>query len=196
MESLFIMIVEDEAIIAKNLKRSLLNNGFKVTVIVNNAEKAIRDAKNIRPDLVLMDIHLKGEKDGIYASEKIWEKYKIPVVFLTAHSDRDTFKRAKLSQPFGYITKPFDERQLCMAIELAIFKDRAIKRELKLQKEIKNLQGMIPVCAKCKKIREDDGFWEQIESYITKHSEAVFTHCICPECKDDLYGEFLDNVKK
>jgi CheY-like chemotaxis protein len=195
MENLSIMIVEDEAIIAKNIKRSLTKNGFTVTSVVNSADQAIANAEKDKPDLVLMDIHLKGEKDGVYASEQIWKNFKIPIVFLTAHSDKETFNQAKTTLPFGYVTKPFNESQLCMAVEIAALKDKSFKREQELKQEINLLKGFLPICASCKRIRDDKGYWEQIELYISKRSEAEFSHGICPECRDELYGEFLSRRK-
>lgn len=195
MENLSIMIVEDEAIIAKNIKRSLIKNGFTVTSVVNSAEKAIVNAEKDKPDLVLMDIHLMGEKDGIYASEQIWKNFEIPIFFLTAHSDKETFNQAKSTHPFGYLTKPFNESQLCMAVEIAALKDKSFKKEQELKQEIKTLKGLLPICASCKRIRDDMGYWEQIEMYISKYSDAEFTHGICPECYDELYGEFLTRRK-
>ncbi len=132
MSNLSILVVEDEALIAKSIKRSLEKNGYNVKATVNNAYDAIKLAETENPDLVLMDIHLKGDKNGIYAAERIWNEFKIPVVFLTAHSDQETFRTAKTTQPFGYITKPFDEKQLEMAIEIAVLKNTAFKKEHEL----------------------------------------------------------------
>ena len=153
-----IMIVEDELFIAKNIQRILENNNYIVTAVVKTGEEAVRNAEKYKPDLVLMDIILDGEMSGIEASEIINQKFNIPVLFLTAHSDSETFNKAKLTLPFGYLTKPFDERQLIMAIEVAIYRDKSEKEKEKLRNEIKTLHGLLPICANCKKIRNEKVF--------------------------------------
>ena len=184
-----ILIVEDEILVADNIKKTIEKNGYDVASLAVSGEKALQIAEEEKPDLVLMDIVIKGEMDGIITAERISKQFGIPVIFLTAYSDEDTFKRAKITEPFGYITKPFERRQLCMAIEMALYKSKMEKERQKLQDEIKVLQGFLPICAQCKKIRDDKGEWEEVADYIRDHSEAEFTHSICPECVKELYPE-------
>jgi len=113
-------------------------------------------------------------------------------VFLTAHSDIDTFEKAKKTEPFGYVLKPFEDRQLYLTIETTLYKDRMEKERKKLLEEIKVLRGLLPICSHCKKIRNDTGYWEQIEDYIRSHSEAVFSHGICPDCLKKYYSDLFD----
>lgn len=115
-----ILVVEDENIIALNLKENLESLGYIVVAIVVSGEKAIEKATQLRPDLVLMDIRLKGSIDGIEAARQIWEHLSIPVIYVTGHSDRSTLERAKITAPFGYILKPIKERELSIAIETAL----------------------------------------------------------------------------
>lgn len=115
-----ILIVEDERIIAINLKESLESLGYIVVAIAASGKKAIEKATNLCPDLVLMDIRLKGSMDGIEAAEQIWDSLQIPVIYVTGHSDRSTLERAKITAPFGYIIKPVKERELSVAIEIAL----------------------------------------------------------------------------
>ncbi|HEY9835262.1 MAG TPA: response regulator [Stenomitos sp.] len=115
-----ILIVEDEKIIALNLKEHLQSLGYKVVAIVASGEQAIEKAAKLHPDLVLMDICLKGKIDGITAAHKIWNNFSIPVIYVTGHSDQNTLERAKGSAPFGYILKPVQERELYVAIETAL----------------------------------------------------------------------------
>jgi len=98
--------------------------GYEVTNVVSSGEMAIEEASAANPDLVLMDIVLKGELDGIAAAEKLWEEYSIPVIYLTAYADDTTFQRAKLTKPFGYLLKPFEERELQTTIEMALYKSK------------------------------------------------------------------------
>ncbi|MCE5249053.1 response regulator [bacterium] len=195
-----ILLVEDEILVAENMKRSFIRNGYEVPSIAVTGEEAIRFAGQDKPDLVLMDIVLTGQMDGIEAADKIRELYKIPVVFLTAYSDEETLKRAKITEPFGYLTKPCEERQMFITLEMALYKDAMEKeKELlieKLQKaleEVKTLKGFIPICAHCKKIRDDDGYWEQVEDYIRQHSEAEFSHSICPDCMKKYYPDLMED---
>lgn len=122
-----ILIVEDERIIADDIRASLIALDYEVPDIASSGEEAIKKAVEIRPDLVLMDIILKGNIDGIKAATHIRSNYNIPVVYLTSHSDEATFRRAKESGPFGYILKPFDERDLRTTIEMAIYNSQTEK---------------------------------------------------------------------
>ncbi|HEY9597843.1 MAG TPA: response regulator, partial [Cyanophyceae cyanobacterium] len=115
-----ILIVEDERIIAINLKESLESLGYEVVAIASSGKKAIEKARLLCPDLVLMDIRLKGAMDGIEAAEQIWNNLQIPVIYVTGHSDRTTLERAKITAPFGYVIKPIKERELSVAIEIAL----------------------------------------------------------------------------
>jgi CheY-like chemotaxis protein len=116
-----ILVVEDDIIIATLLQNRLTKLGYSVADISATGEDAIQKAAELRPNLVLMDIRLKGEIDGIGAAEAIHETESIPVVYLTSHSDEDTLERAKKTQPAGYIIKPFTDDQLRTTIEIALY---------------------------------------------------------------------------
>jgi CheY-like chemotaxis protein/predicted regulator of Ras-like GTPase activity (Roadblock/LC7/MglB family) len=122
MEDPAILVVEDEGIIARSIQAMLTGMGFHVSATVSSGEEAIQKAEELQPDLVLMDIVLGGEIDGIEAAERIHSRFDIPVVYLTAFTDRETIERAKLTNPFGYVVKPFGESELHAAIELALYK--------------------------------------------------------------------------
>ena len=122
MSQIKILIVEDESIVAMDIKHRAEVLGYHVTAIIPSGEEALENVAQNKPDLVLMDIVLKGEMDGIEAAQKIRDSYDIPVVYLTAYSDERTLKRAKITQPFGYIIKPFDDRELHSAVEVALYK--------------------------------------------------------------------------
>jgi len=123
-----IMIVEDDGVVTKDIQKRLKNLGFAVSSIVPSGAGAIRKAKEDTPDLVLMDIVLKGEMDGIDAANQIYTQFNIPVVYLTAYADEKHLERAKVTEPFGYIIKPFEERELNIAIEIALYKHTMEKR--------------------------------------------------------------------
>ena len=117
-----ILIVEDEGIVARDIQDSLEKLGYTVPAIAMSGKAAIESAAEVRPDMVLMDIVIKGSMDGIEAAQEIRDRYDIPVVFVTAYADRETLQRAKITEPCGYILKPFDETDLLTAIEIALYK--------------------------------------------------------------------------
>jgi PAS domain S-box-containing protein len=125
-----ILVVEDDPIIALELEDRLPEIGYGVCAVTPSGEDAVDRASYLRPDLVLMDVRLKGAMDGIGAAAEIRAHLDIPVVYLTAYADQDTLQRAKLTEPFGYIIKPFEVRDLQAAIEMALYKHR-MERKLK-----------------------------------------------------------------
>jgi PAS domain S-box-containing protein len=125
-----IMVVEDEGIIAQDIKNCLENLGYNVPDVVYTGQEAIEKAASVRPDLILMDIVLKGDIDGIETAAEIRKRYNIPIVYLTAYEDDKTLKRAKVTEPMGYILKPFEERYLRSSIEMALYK-HAMENKLK-----------------------------------------------------------------
>jgi len=127
-----------------------------------------------------MDINLAGEMDGVEAGQRIHEDFNIPIVFLTAYGDNQTLERAKKASPYGYVLKPFNERELVIIVDIAVHKHKT-ERDVKLN-------GILYVCAKCSKIKNEDGGWDEMVKYIMKHSQAKFSHGICPDCAEYLYG--------
>lgn len=139
-----ILVVEDERIIACDIKHCLENSGYIVPAIIAHGEKAISQIEEFQPDLVLMDMMLKGEMNGIETAEIIINTFNIPVVFLTAHSDESTIKKAKATQPFGYVLKPFEETQLITTIEIALNKhqtETVMRDALEKEKEMRELKS-------------------------------------------------------
>jgi PAS domain S-box-containing protein len=120
-----ILIVEDEAIVAMDIEDRLAGIGYQLAGRAASGERALALAEDKRPSLILMDIRLKGDIDGITAAEEIRRRFHIPVIFLTAYSEDATLDRAKLTEPYGYILKPFDDRELKSAIEIALYKHHA-----------------------------------------------------------------------
>lgn len=126
-----ILVVEDERITAKDIKKSLEKAGYKVPATVTTGEEAIKFCEEKVPDLVLMDIKLEGEVDGIEAAETIISKFSVPIIYLTSFSDKGTVERAKtthpsafiLKEPFGFLHKPFEENELYTAIDIILYKN-------------------------------------------------------------------------
>jgi CheY-like chemotaxis protein len=122
-----ILIVENERIVADDIKQRLEDLGYEVIGISGNGNDALKKTGEIKPDLILMDIILTGEVDGIETAQQISELYSVPFIYLTAYYDDEILKRASLTQPAGYITKPFDSVGLHAAIQMAIYKQKKFK---------------------------------------------------------------------
>jgi two-component system, response regulator PdtaR len=123
-----IFIVEDEPIVAMMLEDTLAQLGYEVAGTATNGNDAIRKIGETHPDLILMDIRIEGEMDGIETAEKVTSLYQLPVVYLTAHSDEKTLERAMATQPHGYLLKPFRTRELYSTLEIALYKHRLKSR--------------------------------------------------------------------
>lgn len=326
MDQSKILIVEDEVIVGMDLRKKLEKLGFTVDpAVITYGEDVLVAAEKGKPDLILMDIKLKGEMDGARAASMVREKLGLPVVFLTAYSDETTLSRAKRAEPHAYLKKPVRIEDLRISLEIALHKAemekklkeselrfrtvadfthdwetwigadgeyvytspscrrvtgwppekfledsrffigivhpderetvrkqfaehdapgekdcrlefrimrsdgeirwiehisqpvyasdgayigrRASNRDVTERKElefslerkvaelrealenIKTLKGLIPICSNCKKIRDDKGYWNILEAYIQKHSQAQFSHGMCPACMDEFYGK-------
>ena len=122
-----IMVVEDESITARYIQNTLEASGYEVPSVASSGEEAIELAESLRPDLILMDIVLKGEMNGIEAAEYIHDRLRIPVIYLTANSNDSILQQAKGSQPYGFLIKPIRERELYTTIEMALYKNKAEK---------------------------------------------------------------------
>lgn len=123
-----ILVIEDESIVAKDIQNSLRSMGYRVLAVAATGADAVARAEELRPDLVLMDIMLRGDMDGIQAADIIRARFHIPVVYLTAYTDEETLKRAKISEAFGYLLKPFEEKELRIMIEMALYKHQMERR--------------------------------------------------------------------
>lgn len=115
-----VMVVEDERVVALNIKRRLISLGYEVPVFASNGRQALEEMNAVRPDIVLMDIHIEGSMDGIETASRIPAQLNIPVIYLTAYSGDDTLERARETKPYGYLLKPFSERELHATIQMAL----------------------------------------------------------------------------
>ncbi|KKN40267.1 hypothetical protein LCGC14_0735120 [marine sediment metagenome] len=131
-----ILVVEDERIAAEDIKMSLHRLGYAVSGAAISGKEAVKKAEDLQPDLVLMDIVLVGEMDGIEASALIRSRFDIPIVYLTAYADKKMLERAKVTEPFGYILKPFDDKELCSILEIALYKHKMERKLKKTQQEL------------------------------------------------------------
>ncbi len=185
-----IMIVEDEWIVAEDTQNRLQDLGYSVSSLASTGEEAIQKAEEDKPDLVVTDIVLEGEMDGIEVAKQINARFGIPFIYLTAYADDKILERIKITEPFGYIVKPFTDEDLKIAIELALYKHKAEGKRRKQIQDLSNelakiraLAGLLHICSSCKKIQDEYGDWKQIEDFIHEHSGAEFRHIVCPDCE-------------
>ncbi len=152
MEKHRIMIVEDEGVVALQIRTALEQRGYEVVDTCASGEEAMAHMIETQPDLVLMDMKLQGAIDGIEAAELIRRHHNLPVIFLTAHSENATIERAKQTTPYGYILKPFNTQELAIAVEIALHKHKIDREKDKLTRElraslekVKLLSGLLPI---------------------------------------------------
>ena len=215
MQKKKILIVEDEAIVAKDISVCLNKIGYEVLDTFSRAEKALDFIDENKPDLVLMDIMLAGNLSGIDASAKIKEEHDIPVVFLTAYADEKTISKAKVTEPYGYIIKPFKEIDLRTSIEMALYKFKKEKEKLegldqsRITKDSIVAKEFIYVKSNSKlvKVQNDNIlFIEALKDYVIIHTaEERFTiHSTMKDIEKKLPSEvfmrvhrsFILNLKK
>ena len=185
MKKANILIVEDETIVAKDLELNLQRLSYKIIAKVATGEKAIEIATTQHPDLILMDIVLRGTMDGIEATQKIQESSDIPVIYVTAYTEDSVIEKAKATHPYAYLIKPVDIIELKIAIDLALNRYLAEKKRRLDQKYLGGralLDECLSICATCKRIRDEQEHWEQLESYISDRYKIKFSHGLCPEC--------------
>ena len=209
-----ILIVDDAPANLRLLVGLLAEQRYQVRP-VNNGKQAISGAKAIIPDLVLLDIDMP-EMDGYEVCRQLKADVltcEIPIIFISALNNTGDKIRAFEMGGVDYITKPFQadevlarvkthltisrlQKQLAQAnahLQQQVDEERRLNGELQgALDQIKILSGLVPICSCCKNIRDDEGFWHQIESYLHEHSDMVFSHGICPSCVKKLYPEFYD----
>lgn len=199
-----ILIVEDASVSVYFIKNAL--GDHYVIRVTQSGEEALELTETFNPDLILLDVTLPGI-DGFEVCRKISkdEKYAdIPIIMVTASDDAEYVRTGIEAGAIDYVPKPFSEIELKARVESALKlrhyilmlkranKEKAaliVKLETALS-EIKTLSGLLPICSNCKKVRDDKGYWNEVETYLTKHVEVEFTHGICPGCRKQLYPEY------
>ena len=183
-----ILVAEDDATVAEELKCRLESLDYEVVGITHYAEEAVSLAEKLRPDLVLMDIQLRGDMDGIQAAEQI-RNLRVPLIYISGHCDGPVLERAQRTEPYGYILKPYRTADLRISVEMSLQRYRAEQERVRLLQRfrevlasVKTLTGQLAICCYCKKVRDEAGNWPDIETYLMQHSDASFTHGMCPEC--------------
>jgi two-component system, response regulator PdtaR len=197
-----VLIVDDQESIRELLQRQLEKLGHTILGKAANGLEAVELTKSFHPDVVLMDVEMP-KMDGLEATKIIMDKYPRPVVLLTSHEDSETVRLASQAGAGAYLLKPpsGEEIERTIIIAAARFADlmelRRLNTELKDALEnVKVLSGLLPICANCKKIRDDKGYWEAIEGYFMRHSDVQFSHGICPSCIEKYYPQFKPKNKE
>lgn len=209
-----ILIAEDDYLVGEMVRGMLLEMGYVIIGQASDGLEATELTQSLRPDIVLMDIKMP-DMDGLQATRLIHERSPTPVVVLTAYETSELLQEASAAGVGAYLVKPPNPRDMDRAITIAMarFKDmielRHLNAELQQRYEerdklvhelqdalakVKMLSGLLPICASCKKIRDDQGYWKQIEVYIRDHSEAEFTHGLCPDCARKHYPEYFPDL--
>lgn len=184
-----ILVVEDERIIACDIRNSLERSGYNVPAITAYGEHAIEKAEALEPDLILMDVMLKGEMSGIKAAEEIYSRLRIPIVYLTAYSDENTLAKARQTQPFGYVLKPFDEAQLITTIEIALSRHQneiIMQEALTKEKTLRQLKSQF-----VSKVSHE--FRNPLSAIITS-TELLTVHDA--QINETKKTEYLNHIKK
>jgi phosphoserine phosphatase RsbU/P len=199
-----ILIVDDEPINVMIANKILQKKGYE-TVTAKNGQEALDVISSQPIDLILLDI-MMPEMSGFEVCSKLQEDDKtkdIPVIFLTAVTDKDSIVKGFETGGKDYLTKPFNTPELLARVkthaELKLARDKQqhlIEELKKAISEIKTLSGLLPICSHCKKIRDDSGYWQGVEHYIAARSDTQFSHGICPDCMRQFYPKVAEKVLK
>ena len=197
-----VLVAEYQPAISSDLEGRLRRLGYEVAGRVDTGEAAIRSAKDCRPDVVLMDVEIEGSLPGTDVARYIQKTLKLPVIYLSTNSGETTICRARDTGPFGFIQAPFDEGELKVAIEIAVYRHRMeMEREGLIHQlqdalaQVKVLSGLLPICAQCKMVRDDGGYWSKVEAYIEQRTEARFSHGLCPDCYEKAIAHHFEELK-
>jgi len=199
-----ILIVDD---VPENIQviASVLSNESCEISAATSGEQALKVISNTSPDLILLDIVMPG-MDGFEVCsilKKMPETENIPIIFLTAMTETDNIVKGFELGAVDYVTKPFKTAEMLSRVRTHLKLKRALDAEKELAAnlkdalaQVKQLSGIIPICSNCKNIRDDDGYWQQVEMYIKEHTTAMFSHGICPDCVRKLYPDMADKILK
>ncbi len=176
-----ILVVEDEVAIRRFLRAALINQGYRLFEADTGAD-ALEAAATRQPDVVILDLGLP-DMDGLEVIRRVREWTAVPIIVLSARGQERDKVIALDAGADDYLTKPFDPEELRARIHVG-------QRTLGLIANIRRLTGLLPICSYCKRIRSDHDYWEQVESYITDHTDAMFSHGICPPCLEKVMEQF------
>lgn len=193
-----VLVVDDRHADRTLLTEILVREGYHVRP-VENGELALASVVAQPPQLILLDIQMP-EMDGFEVFRRLKareESRDIPIMFISAATEMENKLTGLRLGAVDFVTKPFQREELLAKVrthvELSLLRSQLAQQTADLRDalaKVRTLSGFIPICASCKKIRDDQGFWNQIERYISEHSDAQFSHGICPDCMQRLYPDF------
>lgn len=200
-----VLVVEDDFLVGQMIQGLLEELGYNLVGKALDSYQAIEMTQRLQPDVILMDIGM-ADVDGIQTTRQIQASHPTPVVVLTAYETPELVEQATLAGIGAYLVKPPRARDVERAIIVAMarFNDMLELRSLNEELEAHNrelqealaqariLRGLLPMCASCKQIRDDQGYWYKVEDYLESHSEAEFTHGLCPDCSRRLYPQLYE----
>ncbi len=185
-----ILIVDDDPFNISILTQ-ILHNDYTILEAGSGDEALEAVAGPLPPDLILLDI-MMPEMDGYQVCSRIKADKNtahIPIIFVTAVSETMDAAKAFDLGAVDYITKPFNPVSVKARVNTHLKLSTTMQALAKALKEVKRLNGLLPICAHCKKIRDDQGYWKQVEMYLEENSEVTFSHGMCPDCSEALYGD-------
>lgn len=195
-EPLTVVVAEDEFLVSKEVERTARQAGFRLVGVASDGAEALELVKRTSPSVALLDIQMP-RLGGLEVARRLREEHPTPVVILTAYESDELLREARDAGVGAYLTKPPDASSLLRAVEIAVARHadlmevRRLNAELqRALEEVKTLRGILPVCSFCKRIRSDVGAWEPMEQYVSRHSDAQFSHGVCPECESRYYPEY------
>jgi two-component system, response regulator PdtaR len=184
-----VLLAEDESLVGDVIEHELEKGGYEVAGRASNGSLAVTMAQDLKPDIVLMDIEMP-KMNGLEAMRNIFDICPVPVILLTAHDTASFIVDAGMIGAAGYLVKPSNIREIDRAITigLARFNDimelRRVNRQLQeALDKVKILSGLLPICSECRMVRNDQGYWEELEEYLEAHAGMKMMHGICPDCK-------------
>ena len=194
-ENLRVLVVDDDPFTRHLLQAELVRMGHQVVGQAADGQQGVTLAQALHPDVILMDI-MMPVLDGLEATRQVQEQCPSPVVLLTAHETPDLVRQGAAAGAAAYLVKAPVVGELARALSIAVARHADLMELRRLNAElqaalakVKLLSGLLPICSGCKKIRDTQGYWQQVESYIREHSEAEFSHGLCPDCARRLYPE-------
>lgn len=194
-----VVIAEDEYLIALDVAKAAKMAGYNVLGIAHDGEEALDLIHKSKPDVAILDIKMP-KLNGIETAKKLQDDFSTSVVIMTAYESDEFLQSAKDAGVGAYLIKPPEAESIRRAVELAVARHEDMAKLRKVNTElreamdrIQTLEGILPICASCKKIRDEVGHWSQVEAYISRRSKVQFSHGFCPDCLQKLYPEFVDD---
>ena len=199
-QNIRIVIAEDDFLVCEEVKRILRGSRYTIVGEACNGEELVKMASDLNPDLILMDIKMP-KIDGLEASRQITEQHPLPIVILTAYESSELVEQASKVGVGAFLGKPPQFVEIDRAITIAMARHNDLMEVYRLNKElekaleeIKTLEGILPLCSYCKKIRNTNGNWEEVDVYTHEHSEADISHSIGKDCMKQHYPEEYEAI--